>query len=332
MYNEIFSKLITPELNNFVVERQKNRCNFSNVTKIMDVLSLPSGPVILDVGAGTGYFSYAFAEHLKDKGQIYAVEVFQDRYEYIKEQIKIKNYKSIFPVLLSLNNDDKFYWQNNYDLIFFGNSFEYVNNKKEFLLELRKRLNENGKLAIIIHRDILPFFSSDVIDQAGLIEAALNEPHGSLFNLSANEDPLSTLNIFLNSIEWAGDYLRYCFESNWLPLNELNAPDRSVLLGIISFLKREENIFDDNFYIRDKKMLTPKIMLMCRIINKLIISNHYGRYLRRDIFSENYLPNAPGMQSSIFLREIKEVLGAAGYSFSGVYDFIPWYYLVIFNK
>jgi SAM-dependent methyltransferase len=169
MYNEIFSKVDTPELNNFVVERQKNRCHSSNLPKIMEVLSLPPVPVILDVGAGTGYFSYAFAEYLKDKGKIYAVEVFQDRYEYIKEQVKIRDYKSVFPVLLSQKNDDDFYWQNNYDLIFFGNSFEYVNNKQEFLFGLRKRLNENGKLAIIIHRDIFSFFSSDVVDQEGLI-------------------------------------------------------------------------------------------------------------------------------------------------------------------
>ncbi len=332
MYSEIFSKIATPQLNDNVVERQKNRLFSSNIPKMIELFNLSAAPVILDIGAGTGQYSYAFAEYLQDNATIYAVEVFKDRYDYIKDQVALRNYKSILPMLLSRSNDDEFYFNNSYDLIFLGNSFEYINNKQNFLSKLRDKLKEHGKLAIIMHRDISPFTEEDILDNAGLLKALLDEKLDSIFYLSEKKEPLASLNYFFNDLDWTAKYFRYCQQLKWLPVSQLDDLQKRTLMGIISFLKREENIFDDNFEIKDPALITPKINLMFKIVNKLVFSDHYKQYLRGDIFKENFFSDFNRMQSSAFLQEIKEVMAAAGYGFAGVYDFIPWYYLVIFNK
>lgn len=332
MYNEIFSKITTPVLNQYVIERQRGRCVSSNISKIMEILNLGTEPIILDVGAGSGQYSYAFADYLQDKATIYAVEVFKDRHDYIKEQANIKNHKSIVPLLLSKNNDDDFYFQNSYDLIFFGNSFEYINNKPNFLAILRDRVKENGKLAIIMHRDISSFSREDILDNKGLITALLSEPKDSIFYLSIKKESLICLNYFFNDLDWTGNYLRYCQQLNWRPVNQLDDFKKRTLMGIVSFLKYEENVFDDNFEIKDTSLLTSKINLMFKIINKMVVSDHYKNYLRADIFMENFFSDSSRMQNSILLQEVRKIMATAGYNLAGVYDFIPWYYLVVFNK
>lgn len=117
-----------------------------NPFKILKEIGLKSGDCFLDIGAGIGYFTFPALEIVGVSGYVVATDVSQEMLDEIKNKIPkdIKNYQLIktevnSPELIDIKTDFAF-------LAFVLHEF---NNPIDYLVNLRKFLNNDGKLVIL---------------------------------------------------------------------------------------------------------------------------------------------------------------------------------------
>ena len=60
--------------------------------EVLMALGLKEGDVVADIGAGTGYFSFHLAEHVGDKGRVYAVDISPDMILHMNRGIRDASY------------------------------------------------------------------------------------------------------------------------------------------------------------------------------------------------------------------------------------------------
>ena len=100
---------------------------------------------MLDIGAGTGFFSIPFFDFFK-KGEIYACDVSEIMINWMKENVCPK-YSNIIPVKM-----EEYYvpLDNNIaDLILMINLHHELKNPEKMLTECSRLLKTGGKIAII---------------------------------------------------------------------------------------------------------------------------------------------------------------------------------------
>ena len=86
--------------------------------RIIDTLRIKPGMDILDIGAGTGVFSFRFAEVLDNTGKVFATDISEEMIAFIKEKAAKFGYKNIYPVLVRSEGVDSFYKERSFDIIF----------------------------------------------------------------------------------------------------------------------------------------------------------------------------------------------------------------------
>ncbi len=123
--------------------------------EIIDLLGDIEDKVIADIGAGSGYFSFKFIHKAK---KVIALDIdtqlialMNDELNYYKPEIRTK-----FEARLAEPNDPKIK-ENEVDIIFISNTYTYLNNKVQYLKNLRKCLKPEGRIMIVdFKRKITP--------------------------------------------------------------------------------------------------------------------------------------------------------------------------------
>ena len=64
---------------------------------------------IVDIGAGTGQYSYLFAEGLKGLGMVFATDISQEMIGYMNNQVLARKLTNMRPVLVNPEGMDEFY-------------------------------------------------------------------------------------------------------------------------------------------------------------------------------------------------------------------------------
>src|SRR3989338_5892902 len=67
---------------------------FADPVKNLKALGLRENDVVVDLGAGTGFYSVA-AGHIVRNGKVYAVEIIKDFLETIKNKVKEANLRNV---------------------------------------------------------------------------------------------------------------------------------------------------------------------------------------------------------------------------------------------
>lgn len=155
--------------------------------RIMEALRIRPGMEIVDIGAGTGFFTFPFADALKGAGKVYATEVDQEMLGHIKGKVKDGNYENIVPVLVKAEGLDQFYRQHSFDIIFLSEVYHVIDNPENYLRELRLSLKkENGRLYIVEFKNI-PDFSEVEFDDFKNVQKIL-ESEGESFPIFQRMD------------------------------------------------------------------------------------------------------------------------------------------------
>ncbi len=119
--------------------------------EIIEAIKLKPGQSIADIGAGGGYFSIRFAEIVKDKGKVYAIDIKQEFLEYIKNAAKEKGLNNIVPILVkeksTLNLPEE-----SLDLIFMRNVSHHISNRVKYFRDLKNFLKSDGRIVIIEYK------------------------------------------------------------------------------------------------------------------------------------------------------------------------------------
>lgn len=117
------------------------------IDEVLSKLSLKSGMVVADVGAGSGLFSRPLAKAVSPAGKVYAVDIQQDLLDHIDKRDKEENIRNIQTVLGEF--DDPRLPARNVDLAFINDVLHHIQNRATYLKALGTYIKPTGRIAII---------------------------------------------------------------------------------------------------------------------------------------------------------------------------------------
>jgi ubiquinone/menaquinone biosynthesis C-methylase UbiE len=337
------SSPFSPEL----IARQAQRAGIEQTEKLMDVLRIEPGMTILDIGAGSGQYSYKFAERLKEAGKVFATDIDADMIKYIKQQAKARNLADLFPVLVQPVGLDKFYTQNKFDLIFVAHTYHYLRDRVTYFKKLRGSLSGKGRLVILNRKNFSKFSPGDISDLPGLIKQLSSEKPGSPFYSGLRESTRRLLGETLNdetkkalAKEIAADLNgmikdRY-FLSNFVSNGSISEKgvhftdeERNFVNWAWQYLTAEDKVVNAKGVLAvGNKDVNPKQYNYFSSINTILIVQEFRGYL----YNGKPAPYLPDGYGSLQENDtIPEELASAGYILEDKYDFIPFELILVFK-
>ncbi|MGV8142801.1 MAG: class I SAM-dependent methyltransferase [Candidatus Pacearchaeota archaeon] len=114
--------------------------------QVIDSLNLPEDATVLEIGAGTGYFTIRLAEYLKN-GKVIALESSSKMVEYLDARIKKLSLSNVNVILSETVNYPPL--TEKLDMIMCVDSYHHIMKRVDYFSDLKKLLNLNGKIVII---------------------------------------------------------------------------------------------------------------------------------------------------------------------------------------
>jgi len=142
--------------------------------RVVETLKIEPGMSILDIGAGSGLFTFYFAEALKGTGEIFATDIQPERVEYLREKAAERKYKNIFPVCVQRKGLGPFYKQHSFDIIFLCNVYYHLWHHEDYFRELRPSLKKGGRLYILQPKNDYDFTESMFGDYKQVIKVFIS--------------------------------------------------------------------------------------------------------------------------------------------------------------
>ncbi|MFY7672053.1 class I SAM-dependent methyltransferase [Tenacibaculum sp. MEBiC06402] len=131
--DELIQKFESPE-----------RDAYQKPEKVLEYLGNIEGLTIMDIGAGSGYFSVKLA---KKGAKVIAADVDDSFQEFIKNRIKENNLKNI--ETRKIPYDSPSLKDEEVDIVLIVNTYHHIENRSKYFQKIKKGINSNGKLIII---------------------------------------------------------------------------------------------------------------------------------------------------------------------------------------
>ena len=119
----------------------KERDEYQKPEKVLDFLGDLKGKTIVDIGAGSGYFSVRLAEKAE---KVIAADVDQEFLSYIQKRIEKDELKNI--EIRKVPYDSPLLKDSEVDKIFIVNTYHHIENRSDYFAKAKKGLKENGEL------------------------------------------------------------------------------------------------------------------------------------------------------------------------------------------
>ena len=123
--------------------------------EVVMALGLKEGERIADIGAGSGYFSLRFAQHVGAGGQILAVDINPDMIVHLNQRIRDARLENIRTILAL--PEDPLLADSSVDRVFICETWHHIENHPQYLARLKKTLKPGGQVIIIdFHKQPTP--------------------------------------------------------------------------------------------------------------------------------------------------------------------------------
>src|SRR3989344_851173 len=122
---------------------------FANPVKILRMFGLQENAVVADLGAGTGFYAVAAGE-MVPKGKVYAVEVQKDFLPTIKNKAReagLNNVEALWGDVEKIGGTH--IGDNIVDAVIASNIFFQVEDKNNFIEEIKRILKPSGRVLLI---------------------------------------------------------------------------------------------------------------------------------------------------------------------------------------
>ncbi len=126
------------------------RDEYQKPEKVLEYLGDITGKVIMDIGAGSGYFSVKLAAA---GAKVIAADVNDKFQEYIAKRIEKDDLKNI--ELRKIPYDDPGLKSAEVDMVFIVNTYHHIENRSDYFKKVKKGTRKDGELVII------DFFKTD---------------------------------------------------------------------------------------------------------------------------------------------------------------------------
>lgn len=122
----------------------KERDEYQQPEKVLASLGNIKDKKIIDIGAGTGYFSVKLAE----KGaKVIAADVSDEFQAFLKNRIEKNNLKNI--ELRKVPYDSPALKDSEVDIVFIVNTYHHIENRPEYFAKVKKGTKSGGELVVI---------------------------------------------------------------------------------------------------------------------------------------------------------------------------------------
>jgi arsenite methyltransferase len=123
--------------------------------EVIAALDLKKGEALVDIGAGSGYFTFRFAQHVGNNGRVYAVDINSDMILYMNRQIRDRKLNNVVTVLSAPN--DPLLPDITVDRFFICNTWHHVENRMGYIGLMKKMLKPGGQIIVLdYHKKELP--------------------------------------------------------------------------------------------------------------------------------------------------------------------------------
>ena len=119
--------------------------------RVIEYLGELEGKTVMDIGAGSGYFSVKLA---KEGAHVIAADVNDEFQQYLRKRIEDNNIKNI--ELRKVPYDSPSLKDNEVDMVLIVNTYHHIENRPDYFSKVKKGLKPNGELVVI------DFYKSDV--------------------------------------------------------------------------------------------------------------------------------------------------------------------------
>jgi ubiquinone/menaquinone biosynthesis C-methylase UbiE len=115
--------------------------------EVLMALDLKPGETIADIGAGSGYFSFRLAQHVGEKGKVYAVDINPDMILHMNRRIRDMHVNNVVTVLSA--PDDPLLMDSSIDRFFVCETWHHIENQPGYLTLMKKMLKPGGQIVMI---------------------------------------------------------------------------------------------------------------------------------------------------------------------------------------
>jgi SAM-dependent methyltransferase len=127
------------------------RRQFLTPERIVQLMRIPQGAQVLDLGAGDGLFTLLLSRATGDTGHVFATDIDTHVIRYLTREIKRNAVKNVTPVLVRDKGCDPFYQQHSFDMILASEVLREIDQPQAFFTQLQPSLKpETGRLWIIL--------------------------------------------------------------------------------------------------------------------------------------------------------------------------------------
>ena len=115
--------------------------------QVIHALEIQTGQHIADLGSGSGYFTFRFADAVGPAGKVYAVDVDPGMNKYVEKQAGKSGHRNI--EVICAQHHDPLIPGDGVDLIFTCNTYHHLKDRVTYFTQARKYLRPDGRVAII---------------------------------------------------------------------------------------------------------------------------------------------------------------------------------------
>jgi putative heme-binding domain-containing protein len=126
---------------------------------LLNLLEIPAGATLAEIGSGTGYFTWRLADRVGPKGKVFAVDVQQKMLDLTAETVK-KHQLSNVQLVLGGDNDPHLPAAS-LDLVFIANAYHEFSNPEAIITAVNRALKPGARLVIIEFAEGHPFGPQD---------------------------------------------------------------------------------------------------------------------------------------------------------------------------
>lgn len=124
-----------------------SRDDWQQPERVVAALQIRPGAMIVDLGAGSGYFTFLLAQAAGPAGKVYAVDIDKDMTRLVAEKAKERGAQNIEVILAK--PEDPMLPQGSIDLVFTANTYHHIQDRVRYFSGVRKALRPTGRVAVI---------------------------------------------------------------------------------------------------------------------------------------------------------------------------------------